>query len=335
MKKSLIALAVAGVVSAPAFAATSNVDVYGIINVAMEKTDDGDSMGIADNASRIGFKGSEDLGGGLKAIWQIESGLTGSTDGHTGVGGGSLASRNTFVGLSGGFGTFLMGRHDTPYKMSTGAMDIFADTIADYEDDSLGLGAGINNTHDGRSPQAVAYVSPSFNGLTIAAAIVSDDAANDDEIDAVSLSANYANGPLSVAFGYQNAEEDGVANLGGPAIKSDIWKIGVGYSFGDLRVNAIYENGTHKDAVAGVNDIDLTNWVLNAQYTMGPMALKVAYYDSEADIQNGATIDSDMWALGLDYNLSKRTTAYFVYADGDVDGGFDNDGWNIGLKHSF
>jgi len=76
MKKSLIALAVAGVVSAPAFAATSNVDVYGKLHVSVSAFNDQEAgvedMQVSSNASRIGFKGSEDLGGGLAAIWQIE-----------------------------------------------------------------------------------------------------------------------------------------------------------------------------------------------------------------------------------------------------------------------
>ena len=140
MKKSLIALAVAGSFAAPAaFAATANVDIYGVMNIAIEDTDvSGRDLNVVDNFSRIGFKGSEDLGGGLKAIWQIESQL--SNNAQDGVGGAydagttgdSLGNRNTFIGLSGGFGTVLAGRHDTPYKIATGKYDIFGDTIADY-----------------------------------------------------------------------------------------------------------------------------------------------------------------------------------------------------------
>ena len=109
MKKSLIALAVAGTIAAPAaFAATANVDIYGIMNIAIQDTDANNvDLDVVDNVSRIGFKGSEDLGGGLKAIWQIEQGLNASTADQTAFGGKGL--RNTFVGLSGGFGTALIG----------------------------------------------------------------------------------------------------------------------------------------------------------------------------------------------------------------------------------
>ena len=141
MKKSLIALAVAGAFAAPAMAATSNVDVYGLMHFAIEDTNvNGQDLQVTDRVSRIGFKGSEDLGGGLKAIWQIEqqinatnsanttvttstatittSGGHSYTHNHTAsVGNGAFGGaglRNTFIGLSGSFGTVLMGRHDTP-----------------------------------------------------------------------------------------------------------------------------------------------------------------------------------------------------------------------------
>jgi len=173
MKKSLIALAVAGVFAAPAFAATSNVDVYGIINIAIEDTDgentggkdDTVSPGVVDNYSRIGFKGSEDLGGGLKAIYQIEIGINpNDTNNNLIQNADTFSYRNTFVGLAGGWGTALMGRHDTPLKISTGKLDLFADTLADMNA-TVGF-------QDLRADNVVAYISPSFGGFTLAGAVV-------------------------------------------------------------------------------------------------------------------------------------------------------------------
>jgi len=323
MKKSLIALAVAGVVSAPAFAATSNVDVYGVMNIAIQDTDATNSdIQVTDNFSRIGFKGTEDLGGGLKAVWQIESGLGSGSDGVGQV--ADLATRNTFIGLAGGFGTALIGRHDTPYKIATGKYDIFGDTIGDY---NLGRVDGvrvIENTHDHRSPNAIAYISPSFSGLTIAAAVVATNAAanlnNDDAFDAVSVAAMYANGPLTVDLAYQDVSL--VDNQG--------LKLGVGYTMGDTKLGFVYES---TDAgKAGVRDGD--SWLVNVAHVMGPITLKASY--GQVDV--GAA-DGDMFALGADYALSKRTAAYVVLANGDDDSnatnGGDVTGWNIGVKHSF
>jgi predicted porin len=324
MKKSLIALAVAGVVSAPAFAATSNVDVYGVMNYALQDTDaTGVGMDVTDNVSRIGFKGSEDLGGGLKAVWQIEQGITATNHTKTGAF-GAAGLRNTFVGLAGGFGTALIGRHDTPYKIATGKYDIFGDTIGDYNNGAGGYTADsvalLNKTHDARATNAVAYISPNFSGLTIAAAVVLEgqegqfDAAN-KSTDALSLAAMYANGPLTVDVAYQDVQK-----------YSSAWKVGVGYKMGDLTVGAVYEDSDDSE--------DQQGWLLNAKYGMGPIALKAMYGQVEVGAQ-----DRDLWALGADYSLSKRTTAYVVYANGNDDNnatnGGDVSGWNIGMKHAF
>ena len=324
MKKSLIALAVAGAFAAPAaFAATANVDVYGVMNIAIQDTDASNvDMDVVDNISRIGFKGSEDLGGGLKAIWQIEQGLnaTNTVSDSSAFGRGL---RNTFVGLAGGFGTALIGRHDTPYKIATGKYDIFADTIADYNG-GAGSGAApldgvtlIDGTQDARAANAIAYISPNLSGLTLAAAIVTsmDQLNSGDTVDAYSLAAMYANGPLTVDGAYQKVE----------VLDSTAWKIGAGYTFGATKIGAVYEDVENFD---GANDRD--SWLVNVAHTMGPMVLKAQY--GQADVGNS---DRDLWALGLDYNLSKRTTAYLVYGSGDNDIGDDVSGWNIGMKHAF
>jgi len=316
MKKSLIALAVAGLVSAPAFAATSNVDVYGVVNVAIQDTDATNSdIQVTDNYSRIGFKGSEDLGGGLKAVWQIESGLGGGTDG---MGTGTIGTRNTFIGLAGGFGTFVMGRHDTPYKMATGKYDIFGDTIGDYNLGRTGVSV-IENTHDHRSPDAIAYISPSFSGLTIAAAVITTNSAanlnSGDTFDALSVAAMYANGPLTVDLAYQDVK----------AVDNQGLKLGVGYTMGDTKLGFVYESTDGKV----VRDGD--SWMINVAHNMGPIALKASYGSVDAN-----AIEGDMWALGADYALSKRTAAYVVYSVGNNDtANTDMKGWNIGMKHSF
>jgi predicted porin len=342
MKKSLIALAVAGAFAAPAFAATGNVDVYGIMNIAIEDQDSANfTPGVIDNVSRIGFKGAEDLGGGLKAVWQIEQGL-GGTSAATGVSGtGTLATRNTFIGLAGDFGTFLMGRHDTPYKLGTGSLDIFGDTIADYNAGRLNSVQGLLNAFDLRSPSAIAYVSPTWSGFHFAAAVV---AANEgvpaDTIDATSITGVYVNGPLFASLSYQSAND-----VLGAGADVDAWKVGASYTFGDAKVGAIYEN-----VEADTTTQDRTTWIINGVYNLGPIALKAQYADiSDANFGVTANGDQSMWAVGADYSLSKRTTAYLVYGNGDSDAAVaavaaagiagsalgDVSGWNVGLKHSF
>jgi len=355
MKKSLIALAVAGAVSAPAFAATSNVDIYGIMNIAIEDLGNTPSAAtgadtkytpsVVSNYSRIGFKGTEDLGGGLKAVWQVESALDGGASyaGAGAVGGTTLGMRNTFVGLAGGFGTVLAGRHDTPYKLGTASLDPFADTIADY---NLGRADGVEvlmNAHDARVGNALAYISPTWGGFHFAAAVVlaNDPTTANDTVDATSFTGVYANGPLFGSLSYQNVKD--VVATGSD---SKAWKLGLGYTFGDAKVGFIYEK-VAADTLAK----DRKSYLLNGSYAMGPIVLKAAYGKVSDALFSAANDDQDMWAIGADYNLSKRTSVYFVYASGDSDitsgatvlpgatvsatnsGG--NSGWNLGVKHSF
>jgi predicted porin len=292
---------------------------------------------VQDNFSRIGFKGSEDLGGGLKAIWQIESQLSSSTKGTTdGVGAtGDLANRNTFIGLSGGFGTALVGRHDTPYKIATGKYDIFADTIADYNLGRLDGVSLIDAAHDARSPDAIAYISPNWSGFTFAAAVVSTNVAGNlnsgDTMDAYSLALMYANGPLTVDVGYQDVDTN----------NSKAWKVGVGYTFGDLKLGFVYEDVENYVSVVGTESgADRDSMQVSAAYNMGAITLKALY--GQADVDNVAAgvkvagdTDQDLWAIGADYALSKRTTAYVIYGNGDNDSGDDASGWTVGMRHSF
>jgi len=155
--KKILAVAIATAFAAPAFAATSNVDIYGRINMAVtwynDQPSDINDLGIGSYASRIGFKGSEDLGGGLKGIWQIESGV--NLDEQN----GTLASRNSFLGLAGGWGTVLVGNHDTPLKLVGRKVDLFGDTIGDSRN-VMGGGS------DTRAKNVAAYLTPNMGGFS-------------------------------------------------------------------------------------------------------------------------------------------------------------------------
>jgi predicted porin len=313
MKKSLIALAVAGVVSAPAFAATANVDVYGRMHFAIEDTNvDGVDMDIKTNASRVGVKGAEDLGGGLKAIWQVEQQFDATSDTN---GGASL--RNTFVGLSGGFGTVVIGRHDTPYKLATTKYNLFADTIADYAATRLD-GVALITGHS-RANNAIAYIAPNMGGLSFSGAVVTsmDQLDAGKSVDAISLAGGYANGPLTVDAGWEKISD------GTNPEDRKAWKLGAGYSFGAAKIGAVYEDVS--------DDADRDSLFLVGSFSMGAIVLKGQY----GKVDLGAT-DPDMWALGADYNLSKRTTLFVVYGTGDMDDGTDDvAGWNLGMTHNF
>lgn len=327
MQKKLIALAVAGMFAAPAFAATSNVDVYGQINMSVESVNDGDdrwSRMVSNNNSFFGFKGSEDLGGGLSAVWQIEANL--NTDGNQSNGsdaGNIYGTRNTFIGLSSkSWGTVLAGVHDTPYKMATGPLDIFVGTLGDYNA-IMGSASdfGTNSSlFDLRTGNTIAYLSPDFSGFNFKAAYVMGGEGNDlgaDTSNAYSLSATYTNGPLFVTAAYEKHNDVGTAACNAGAVclgfgngdERDAWKIGASYKFGDFKVGAMYESMDDNADVIGHN-----SWMINGAYTMGAMTFKAEYLRSGDVDGEGNDSGADMWALGMDYALSKRTTVQLTYA---------------------
>ena len=141
MKKSLIALAVASAFVAPA--AMAEATVYGQMHLSIDMANNGATPSAKTNqlnnrTSHLGFKGAEDLGSGLSAVWQIESDIA-ADDGAT----TSLGGRNTFLGLkSDSLGSIMAGRHDTPYKMATRNLDVFADTAADNRTDLVRIFVG-------------------------------------------------------------------------------------------------------------------------------------------------------------------------------------------------
>jgi predicted porin len=356
MKKSLIALAIASAVSAPAFAATSNVDVYGVLNMSVNFVDpdlngaDSSNPSITSTASRIGFKGSEDLGGGLSAIWQIESGFNADEQS------GTLAGRNTFLGLSGGWGTVLAGNHDTPMKMLGRMIDNFQDTLGDDRNILGAVSAGVN-VFDLRTKNTIAYVSPDFDGFNAVIAYVSDYAAagtngglpananglDDNNFDAWSVNGTYKNGPLLLGAAYENHNTP--TSNGG----NDMWRIVGGFDIAGFKLAGEYEN-IGGDVKANVRDA----WGLFGSYAMGAWNFKANYLQA-SDNDVASNTGADQWTLGVDYNLSKRTLAYVYYASVNNDSGagyglgqgagasdqtYGNLGSNpgsfgIGMRHSF
>ena len=295
--KKILALAIASAFAAPAFAATANVDVYGKLHMSVNVFDDQPAgisdVGISSNASRIGFKGAEDLGGGLKAIWQIEQTVV------LDEGSGNFATRNSFIGLNGGFGTALVGRHDTPLKSVGRAVDLFGDSMADSRN--------VMVDSNGRPNNVAMYKSPSFAGLNFDALYSTGDAnanlSEPDDTDFYSLSATYKNGPLFLGLGY--ADGDGLSTSVDKA-----WRAAAGFTMAGLKFVAQYDKN---DSISGTSDSDA--WMVGAAYTMGNIVLKGNYM--ERDIDNTGN-DPQQWTVGVDYNLSKRSSVYALYANGEA-----------------
>lgn len=368
MQKKIIALAIASALTAPAaFADTSNVSVYGVANVSYDLTNNGatGTNQVSSNASRLGLKGSEDLGDGLSAVWQIESGINFDSNNTVGAApaGSTLATRNTFAGLSGGFGTAILGRHDTPYKIATRGLDVFADSIADSRSlmGSTAGGGAFAGVHDTRLGDVAAYISPTVNGFTGAIAHVSGaelaSAAGQVKGAAWSMAGLYGNGPIFASLAYQ-VVDTGTAGTGTAALltgndKVKAWKLGGGYTMDAFQVNAAYEHTSN--TIAGVSMLGQNNWYLSGKFNVNANdAVKLAY-TSAGDVQATTNTGAKQWALGYDHNLSKRTTVYGLYTrvsndmgaaytfstQGSTGGGAvvaagqNPSAWSFGMKHTF
>ena len=317
MQKKLIALALASAFAAPAFAATSNVDVGGYMNMSVDYLDPDDgvndgNVNVSSNSSNIYFKGAEDLGGGLKAIWQIQTyfsaGRTGNTDKSFGANADGVSSGNTYVGLQGGWGMVLAGKHETPYKLVGRKYDFFGNQIGDSR--NIINFAGM----DVRPNNVIAYGTPNISGFNALVAYVSNlgsGPATDMSVDAWSVNAGYDNGPLSIGLAYQqtnNSEAD-------PLLEDQsAWRVGASYKFGDFKVAALYQQDQD---ILGLSDFDYDAWGLGAAYKTGAFTIKGQYYNGEVDVTGVDDGEADMWALGVDYALSKRTTLYAAYTGMD------------------
>jgi predicted porin len=401
MNKKILAATIAAFVAGPTAALAANdVTVYGVVHASVDYLDsdnDGiDGWDVASRATRLGFKGTEDLSNGLKAIWKMEfqvdiadagttanlketvedmlasnnqdksdliknsASLLGSPTVAQGGSTGStvnqkddlVSARNMYIGLAGGFGTFLVGRHDTPYKMSTGSLDLFSDTLADYNSTLL--------MTDIRTGSALAYVSPSWGGFTLSLAGVLPhvyqkeityptpggpfraDSVDADGMEAYSIAAVYNANGFFASAAYESISSDWLSawsGVGSGILTEDDtkYRLGLGYTGGGFTVGAIWED--HSD-VLGLDGRDKQSWQISAGYTFGNNMVKAMYGQVEWDGGFG-DLDQDAWAIGLDHNLSKRTKAYMLYTDVDRDDvrgatiSSDVSGFSVGMIHSF
>ncbi|MDR2188501.1 MAG: porin [Azonexus sp.] len=359
MQKKIIALAVAGLVSGAAFAQT-NVTIYGVVDLGQAwvkgKADgnnqDQKTVGRLDNnSSHIGFKGVEDLGNGLKAVFQIESGVNPDSTG------GNWASRDSFIGLAGGFGTIAAGTLTHPLRAMGAKVDIMPGWAGFGTTSSVtGRIAGVKTGADDRASNAVAYISPSFGGFTVIGAYVNGeqrdradlepnppgpgggpDGVLDDKVNANAwqIAAQYDNGPLFVGIGYHKTRDSvqtgNAAQLVAEEMDARVWRVAAAYTapFG-TKFSALYDN-TKVECFTGCYtlsnygapldvkgpDLKRSAWSVAVAHTFGANTVGLQYGRSgETDISGGPDGDdkATIWSALYTYSLSKRTMVHARYS---------------------
>ncbi|WP_052717260.1 porin [Chromobacterium vaccinii] len=353
MKKSLIALLVA---TLPA-AAFADVTIYGKIKGGVEYVDNGSTKqtNVDDLGSRIGFKGSEDLGNGLKTIWQVETGF--GIDGTgTGSSSGTFANRNSFIGLQGDFGTVRLGNVSNFLDSDMGTVDTW-----EYKSDALGLGIF---TRDGvRLKNSVRYDLPAVvPGLTAAIqyGTKEDKAAGTQSRETSVVGLGYENSGFFGKYAYIHESKASAGYTLSDVYSqwsykaNDKHRLEVGYNANNLFVGLGYQQqkggydivGSSWASVvngyglkplfnaAGIStlnqDVKTQEYALTAAYTFGAITPKFTYAHGKNIKVNGVSIDDtgyNQYVLGVDYAISKRTTFGAQYGQISVKGqGLNNAG---------
>ncbi|MCG5501040.1 porin [Ectothiorhodospira lacustris] len=306
MQKKVLVFAVAAAMGLPA-AAMADTTLYGRMNMSVDRVNNGDASShqIASNSSRIGVRGSEDLGMGLRGVFQMEAGFDAASGTQ-----GTLATRNTYLGVASEFGEVRLGRHDTPYKISTLRLDPFADTLGDYNSimGSFSDNAGL---FERRNLNTAIYLSPNFDGLQFMASYTTDTDENGDvrsatndpnERNAFSLAGTFTQGPMYVAVAYEQLNE------GFQGEDAKAWKVGGAYTIDALTLSAMYEN--IDSGVTGTGDRDA--FFLSAKYQFG-QAYVMGTYANAGDNDDKDT-GAQLFAIGAGYDLTRRTGLYATYA---------------------
>ena len=323
MKKSLIALAV--LAASGAAMAQSSVTLYGVADAGVTYLNGNDNWsGVTSGnnlTSRLGFRGVEDLGGGLNANFVLEGGFNlDNGDGASGYAGAKAGEsfqfkRRSTVGLSGGFGEVRMGRELTAAYNATARYDVFGSVGIGqsrlWADGGVVDGAGATSaavTTNQRISNALTYVSPSFSGFKVGLNYgFGETTASNSDSGYMGAGLMYDNGPLSLGLGLERLN-NGVNSVATSDI--DAWSLGGSYDFGVAKLLAGYREST-VDRAAFENK--RSGYYVAATAPVGAGTVRVSYNRYENELAN-VTGKADQFAIGYVYGLSKRTSVYGTYA---------------------
>ena len=324
-------------------AAFADVTVFGTIKGGVEYVDSNNATkqtNIDDLGSRLGFKGNEDLGNGLKAIWQVETGFGIDGQSRTGDSSGTFASRESFVGLSSNFGTFRLG-HLSTYGESDMAQ------VNPWESSSNALQLNAFTRDDGYVKNAVRFDTPEFSGFKAAFLYGTKENkqavgnTNGADREMYNLGLSYEN---SGFFGkYQFIHESPIAVAVDAGSKANNkHRIEAGYNANNIFVALGYRNDKGDYSVTpysflnkGASDVVINDgrkyesqeYALTAGYQIGAFMPKFTYAQGKDYKVDGATQDNTgykQYLLGVDYSLSKRTVVGAQYGEIKADSAFLN-----------
>jgi predicted porin len=348
MKKSLLALAVLGAF-ATAASAQSSVTVYGKVDVGVVH-DSGSVAGTnpagskslrvssgVSGGSRLGFRGVEDLGGGLKATFVAETGFC--ADSNAGApnfctGGNNFMGRQAYVGLSGGFGSLTLGRQYAPSFIVLTTVDPFGTGLAGQSTNLFDGGNGFGNP---RFNNAVIYSTPSMGGFTATVNFAAGEQLGNWKAGRqIGGSAVYSAGPIYAGASY-NRTETGTA-----APDKKLWNVGGTWDFGVAKAHLMYQSVKNGPTAAFADERDLLGGV-SARFGASTVMASYVRHDDKTALNR----DANQYGVGYMYSLSKRTSVYGAVAKisnknnatftvgNATESGTGNRAINLGVVHNF
>jgi predicted porin len=333
MKKSLMALACAS-----AFAGSANAQsltTYGIVDMGFVSESGPASIqkltSGAQSGTRLGFKGTEDLGNNMKALFVLETGIAADAGGFNQSAG---FARQSFVGLQSDSGTLTLGRQYTPFFLALNAVaDPFASGLAGNAQNLIpSSGIRMNN--------AVKYASPTFSGVSgeVAYGFGENTAGNDRASKNVGGSIGYTDGTLNVRLAYHKAN-------GTTALTSDLSDtstiLAANYKFEVAKVFAAYSDNNVEISGRGKS----RDLLIGVSVPFGNHTFIASYINKNG--RSTANLDADQLGLGYTYALSKRTNLYAAWASIDNKNGAPytvgnnselgsgDRAVNLGVRHTF
>lgn len=329
IKKSLLPFAMLASVGGAAFA-QSAVTVYGLVDLGIVHESGGPGgsalkmeSGVT-AGSRLGFKGNEDLGGGLSAHFQIENGFAADAGGFNQ--GGLLFGRQAYVGLKGGFGTVNFGRQYNPLTNALGTIDPFGEGHEGAATNLIGYSTRMNNT--------VYYTTPSLGGVVGEIAYgLGESAGNNSANRQLGLGLSYTQGPIFASLVHHRINDATGSN------PNKITLAGGTYNFGPATVALSYN--VNKDNAT----IDSNDTLIGASIPFGASTVMVSYI--RHNDKSALDLDANQAAIGYTYSMSKRTMLYASYGHisnsngaaftvgNAIEGGSGNKGLALGIAHRF
>ncbi len=334
MKKSLLGLTLLGAFSGLAYAQTS-VAIYGVVDAGLAIDRGGPAGSVTKlgtgmlSSNRIGFKGSEDLGGGLSAVFQLENGF--NLDNGTLGQGGLFFGRQAFTGLKGSFGQITFGRQYVPIAWAQYSADPF-------DAGSAGQSYNLMLIEDHRNNNTIRYQA-NYSGFNVDLAYAFGEVAGNTKASRqIGGAFGYENGPIDVKFAYNtkaNATNTGDTNR---SLLTAIYDFGV--------VKAFFNYDVNKSDISGVRTVDNNDVLVGATIPVTSLGTAMVSYIRRDD-KMAANQDANQVAVGYTYKFTKRTTFYSTYGrisnkngaaytvGNSSDSGTGNKQFNIGMRHSF